>query len=238
MLRPEPDVVHAQPASTRSRTWLRLGVLLLVIALAVVGAHRIGLLDLRDPERLAQAVRDARSIPALPFLFVAAYALANSFGLPGTIFTLAGGAIFGTALGSLLNWLGATIGACGAYALALSLGSDAVRRFLGGRSGALDALATRSGFATVFRLRLIPVVPFNALNFASGLARVPFRAYLFATALGILPATVIYTYFADSLIAGAAGARERALVNVAIAGALLIALSFAPVIVRRFTANR
>ena len=97
----------------------------------------------------------------------------------------------------------------------------------------LDGLVERGGFANIFRLRLLPVVPFNLLSFAAGLAGVPLRAYLLGTALGIVPGTIVYTYFADSLIGGAEGASRAALVRVGIAATLLLALSFAPALVRR-----
>lgn len=96
-----------------------------------------------------------------------------------------------------------------------------------------DALGERAGFATVLRLRLLPIVPFNVLSFAAGLAGIPFRAYLAATAIGIVPGTVVYTYFADSLLAGVEGASRRAFVRVLVAAALLLAISFAPALVRR-----
>ena len=193
----------------------------------------MGLFELGEAGRLAGAIERVREVPALPILFVLGYALAAGVGLPATAFTLAGGAIFGTLLGSLLNWLGAMLGALTAYALARQLGSGAVRSLLGRHAGKLDSLTGRTGFATLLRLRLVPIVPFNALNFAAGLAPVPIRAYALATAIGILPGTVVYTYFADSLVAGVTGARNRALLHVAIAGALLIAISFGPALARR-----
>ena len=230
---------HADPSPTSRRSaYVRLGILASVLALAGFAAYRLGIFELRDPERLAAALRRVRDVPALPVMFVLAYALASTFGVPGTAFTLAGGAIFGTVFGSLLNWAGATISALGAYTLARRLGSGAVRGILGRHARTLDALGERAGFGTLFRLRLIPVVPFNALNFAAGLAPVPFRSYALSTALGIIPGTVIYTYFADSLIAGVMGARNKALLHVAVAGALLIALSFGPALVRRVRRGR
>ena len=220
------------------RAYMRLAILVSVLALAGYVAYRLGIFNLRDPERLADALRRVRGVPALPVLFVLAYAIAATLGVPGTVFTLAGGAIFGAVFGSLLNWIGATIGAIGAYALARRLGSDAVCGMLGRHASALDALGERAGFRTLFRLRLIPVVPFNALNFAAGLAPVSFRPYAISTALGIIPGTVVYTYFADSLIEGVAGARLKALLHVAIAGALLILLSFGPALVGRISRAR
>jgi uncharacterized membrane protein YdjX (TVP38/TMEM64 family) len=222
----------ATPHPRRGGAYVRLAVLAIILAAAGYTAYRLGVFELSDPQRLGEVIRRAREVPALPVLFVVGYGIATVFGLPGTVFTLAGGAIFGVVFGSLLNWVGATLGAIGAYTLARRLGSDAVRSLLGRHATTLDALTSKAGFATLFRLRLIPVVPFNALNFAAGLAPAPFRAYALSTALGIIPGTVVYTYFADSLVAGVTGARDRALVHVAVAATLLIALSFVPALAR------
>jgi len=223
----------ATPPPRRGRGYVRLAAFVAILAAAGYAAYRLGAFELGDPQRFGDVIRRSRDVPALPVLFVLAYVIATVFGVPGTVFTLAGGAVFGIVLGSILNWTGATLGAVGAYTLARQLGSDAVRDLLGRRATALDTLTSKVGFATLFRLRLIPVVPFNALNFAAGLVPVPFRAYVLSTALGIIPGTVVYTYFADSLVAGVTGARDRAFLHVAIAGALLIALSFVPTLVRR-----
>lgn len=222
-----------QPLSRRA-TLVRVAVLVALIAAAVFAAWKFGLFGLRDPARLADAVRRARSVRAIAPIFVVVYAIVATFGLPATPFTLAGGAIFGTVLGSVLNWCGAVLGATGSYLLAKALGRDALRHLLGSKVEKLDGLVDRGGFMTIFRLRLLPVVPFNLLSFAAGLAGVPLRAYLLGTALGIIPGTIVYTWFADSLIAGAQGASRAALVKVGIAAALLIAVSFAPALVRRF----
>ena len=95
------------------------------------------------------------------------YTVATVVGIPGTVFTLAGGAIFGTLLGSLFNWAGATLGALGAYALVRWLGSDAVRQFLGRRVKTLDALTSRASFATIFRLRASAAPPVRGARAAA-----------------------------------------------------------------------
>lgn len=211
----------------------RLAILLVVIAGAVLLASRLGLFDLRDPRRLAAVVRQARGISGIAPLFVVVYGVVATFGLPATPFTLAGGAIFGTVLGAILNWCGAVLGAIGSFMLAKVLGRDALRRLLGKRAERLDGLVERGGFATILRLRLLPVVPFNVLSFAAGIAGVRLRDYVLGTALGIVPGTIVYTYFADSLISGAEGASRAAFARVAIAAGLLLAVSFAPTLLRR-----
>lgn len=213
--------------------WLKAATLALLLAAAALIAWRLGFFTLRDPQRLAAAIRKAREIRWIMPLFVAAYALVTTFGLPAFPLTLAGGAMFGVGLGSVLNWTGAVLGACGSYGLARLLGRDALHGLLGRWGSRFDALGARSGFATIFRLRLIPVVPFNLVSLAAGLASASFPSYAAATALGIIPGTVIYTYFADSLVAGAEGASRNAFIRLGIAAALLIALSFLPLLARR-----
>ncbi len=234
---PTPDaatpITASKPPSSRRSSLLRLGALALVIAIVAVVAARSGLLDLRDPAALLEAIERARTLPYIHVAFVMTYIVVATFGLPATPFTLAGGILFGTALGSLLNWLGATLGATGTYLLARALGGDALRKLLGGQAARLDLLAGKRGFSTLFRLRLLPVIPFNALSFTAALSGIGLRPYVAATGLGILPGTIIYTYFAGSLVGGVSGASSTAQTNLIIASVLLLALSFLPSLVQR-----
>lgn len=232
MISPQP--LAPSDATDRSRGLIRLTILAAVIAGAYVLAQRVGLLAYADPAKLGEAVRAAREVPWAAPAFVLTYAVATSLGLPGTPLTLAGGAIFGAVAGTGLNWIGATLGATGAFFLARRLGSQTLRQLLGSRASALDSLASAQALLPLLRLRLIPVVPFNALNFGAGLAGVRPSTYIASTALGILPGTAIYTYFADSLLAGVDGARAQAFQQVGIAAALLIALSFVPTLAKRW----
>jgi uncharacterized membrane protein YdjX (TVP38/TMEM64 family) len=229
-----PAAASAAPAPTsRASALLRLGILALVLIAVGYGASRAGLLDLRDPKALLAAIERARAVPYIHVVFVLVYIVVATFGLPATPFTLAGGILFGTALGSGLNWLGATLGATGTYLLARTLGGDALRKLLGGQAARLDLLAGKRGFSTLFRLRLLPVIPFNALSFTAALSGIPIKPYVAATGLGILPGTIIYTYFAGSLVGGVSGASSSARTNLIIASVLLLALSFLPSLVQR-----
>ncbi len=227
------ETTSTTQATPRNRGLIRLAILVAVIAGAYLLADRLGLLAYADPTKLGEAVRAARELPWAAPAFVLTYAIVASLGLPGTPLTLAGGAIFGAAAGTGLNWLGATLGATGAFFLARTLGGETLRQLLGKRASALDSLSGSKAFLPLLRLRLIPIVPFNALNFGAGLAGVRPSTYIASTALGIVPGTAIYTYFADSLLAGVDGARAAAFTQVAIAAALLIALSFVPTLAKR-----
>ena len=221
------------PPTASRAPWIRLLLFVVVLSTAWLVARSTGIFDQLHVTRLPQLVRHARAYSWAAPAFVCVYAIVSSLGLPATPFTLAGGALFGPWIGALVNWTGATLGATGAYFLARALGRDAIRRLLGSRVGALDALAGNHAFGTLVRLRLLPILPFNGINFGAGLAGVRPLPYIAATALGIIPGTMVYTYFADALLAGVDGAREAALVRVAVAGGLLVLLSFIPTVARR-----
>lgn len=215
----------------------KLGLLILILAATFIIARHLGLSHggVANFARRARALREAKY--AIP-MFLAAYAIAGTLGVPGSILTLTGGAVFGFELGTLLNWLGASISAIGGYWLARFLGRDAVERIGGRKIYALEKLADAHAFTTVLRLRLIPVVPFNALNFACGLVGLDFASYVAGTMIGDLPVTAAYTFFADALLSGVAGARRKALFHASVAGALLILLSFVPGIIKRLHEKR
>ena len=220
-------------AAPRAGAWIRLVMFGVILVALWYLARALGFDSYISPERIGTTIRDARAVPFAAAIFVAAYVVVTTIGLPALPLTLAGGAIFGVAAGIALTWLGATLGATGAFLLARALGGDALRRLLGARAGTLDRILGDGAFLTMLRLRLIPVVPFNALNFGAGLAGVRLTHYVAATAIGILPGTSVYTYFADSLLAGTDGARQTAFIRVAIAGVLLLALSYAPALAKR-----
>lgn len=215
----------------------KLGLLVIILVASFGFAHHLELTHggMRAFAEQARGLQDARY--AIP-LFLLLYAVAGTLGVPGSILTLIGGAVFGFELGTLLNWIGATLGAIGGYWLARFLGRDAIERIGGRKIYALERLAESHAFLTTLRLRLIPVVPFAAVNFASGLVGLDFVSYLAGTMIGDLPVTAAYTYFADSLLSGVAGARRTALVHASVAGALLILLSFLPSLIKRLRKTR
>ncbi|MGI9039133.1 MAG: TVP38/TMEM64 family protein [Gemmatimonadota bacterium] len=150
-----------------------------------------------------------------PFVFMLGYAIAAAAFVPGSILTLAAGAVFGLAAGTLYAFVGATMGASIAFLAARHVLREPVeRRFRRDeRFRAIDEAVARQGRGIVFLLRLSPVFPFNALNYALGLTGVRFRDYLLAS-LGMLPGTLLYVYFGKAigdvaLLDGGLGGIER-----------------------------
>ena len=83
--------------------------------------------------------------------------------------------------------IGATAGATAAFVIGRRLGRQTLEKAAGSRVRAVDAWLGRSGFTAVLYLRLVPIVPFNALNYLSGVTAVSARDYVLGTALGIIP---------------------------------------------------
>jgi uncharacterized membrane protein YdjX (TVP38/TMEM64 family) len=215
---------------TRTRAWVRLLLAAVVLGGIAVVAHRQLSNVVHDPQALAARLR---AMPNASAWFVAAYALAATLALPATPFTLAGGIIFGVAKGTALNWMAATAGATGSFLLARWLGADAVRALLGRHAARIAWLTYDASAVTIMRMRLVPVVPFDGLSVAAGLAGVPLRAFVIGTAIGIIPGTTTYAWFAQSLVQGTAGASRAAFAQLAVASLLLVGLSFLPKLVTR-----
>ncbi|MGH7481241.1 MAG: TVP38/TMEM64 family protein [Longimicrobiales bacterium] len=225
---------RAEPAERGGRAALKFGLLVAFIAAIIVAWQFTPLGDYVTRARVLELLRSIRSWRFAEAAFIGLYALAAVLALPGSVLTLAGGAIFGVWPGTLYNLIGATLGATLAFLIARYLGRDFVAARLGGWAERLDRRIGDHGLRTILILRVAVVVPFNAMNYASGLTSVRLRDYVIGSAIGMLPATFVYTYFADALLAGSLEARREALVNLAIAGAMLVALALAPVVWRRW----
>lgn len=208
------------------------GLAVLLLVGSYVG-YRLGWFDYRHTVQHLDRIRRSHSVWVFGIAFIGVYALGTSVGFPGLPFTVAAGALFGTLLGSALSWLGAMVGSMIGYTVARTIGHNVVARWLRRYERANAAVGQANSFHGMLRLRLIPVIPLGTVNFVAGLAHSPFGIYLLATAIGITPSTLIYNYFADSLVEGVGGGKTRALVSLLVASALLILLSLLPRLLAR-----
>jgi uncharacterized membrane protein YdjX (TVP38/TMEM64 family) len=143
-----------------------------------------------------------------PAVFVAGYVAAVVAFAPAWPLTVAAGAIFGVARGTLYAFVAASLGACLAFLLARHGARGLVERRIAGdaRFAAIDRAIGQQGRRIVLLLRLSPAFPFNLLNYALGLTRVRFADYA-AACVGMLPGTLAYVYSGSLLgdVAAAAG---------------------------------
>ncbi len=217
----------------RLHPYVKLGLLVAVLAGAVIVLRVSPASAYLTQERVVGMLRALRGSVWAPVVFVLGYAAATAVALPGSLLTIAGGAVFGFWWGALLNTIGANIGANAAFGVARLLGREGVERLAGKRLEGLNKATVNHGFFGLLVLRLIPLVPFNALNFGSGLTAMRWRDYTLATVVGILPGTLVYTFFADALVRGTTGADAAARTRLWIATGLFLLLILVPVIARR-----
>lgn len=211
----------------------KLAGLVALVAVGAILAATTPVGEFLSRDGIGTAVEWLRGSPWAPLVYMVVYAAATALAVPGSVLTLAGGAVFGLFWGTLYTTVGANVGANLAFWVSRSMGRDGVKRLVGSRLDRLDGAARVHGFRALLTLRLIPAVPFNALNFGAGLTSVSWASYASATLIGILPGTIVYTMFADALLAGSQEASRDALIRVLISGALLVFLSFLPALARR-----
>jgi uncharacterized membrane protein YdjX (TVP38/TMEM64 family) len=204
--------------------------LALMVAIATALAWR----DRFDAAALQAWVEGAGA--AGPVLFMGLYAVATVLFLPGAVLTLAGGALFGPLWGTLWNLTGATLGAALAFLIARHLGADWVARRAGPRLQRLNEGVASEGWRFVAFVRLVPLFPFNLLNYALGLTRISFVTYLLATWVFMLPGAFAYTWLGHAGRAALSGG-DGLVRNITIAVSLLAAVALLPRLVRKLRAK-
>lgn len=184
---PAPPPIPSAPATSRLlKVVLGVGALVALVALGrSVGAY--------VPAFAARV----ESFGALgPVVFIAGYIVATVAFIPGSLLTLAAGAIFGLLWGTVYVFVGATLGATAAFLVSRYLARSAIEKRVAGntRFASIDKAVGAQGRRIVLLLRLSPVFPFNLLNYALGLTRVKLVDYV-AASVGMLPGTLLYVYY-------------------------------------------
>ena len=166
------------------RALWRIGALALLVVAVTVAVVAVGVSDLRAWVEGAG--------PWGPVAFVGAYAVVTLAPVPKNVLSASAGVLFGIYVGVSVVLIGATAGAVAGFALARVLGREAVEQWAGSRVRSGEDLLRRHGVFGVFVARLVPVVPFTVVNYASGLSPIRLRHYLLGTVPGMLPGTVAY----------------------------------------------
>ena len=212
----------------RRVTLIRLALLLLLATgIGWMLAHR----DLLKPESIGPAVL-ALGIWA-PIGFIVIYATATVLFFSGAILSLVGGAVFGPVWGTAWNLAGATLGATVAFLLARTVAGEWVARRVGRRLRRLVDGVTAEGWRFVALMRLVPLVPFNLLNYALGLTGISLPAYIVTSAVCMLPGAIAYTwlgYAGRSAATGDTGGLRYGLLGLGV----LAMIAFLPRLFRRF----
>jgi len=130
-----------------------------------------------------------------PLVFIFIYTTATVFFLPGFILTILAGVLFGPFFGTIYSIIGATIGATLAFLSARTIAREKVEKMIEGKK--LDYLKKSvedEGWKFVAYTRLVPLFPFNLLNYSYGLTNINLRDYIWASFIFMLPGTFAYVY--------------------------------------------
>lgn len=180
--------------SATLRRLLPLGLvgLALVLVLAT-GAHEaLSFESLRRHRGALLELVAARPVAAA-LLYVLLYALAVALSVPGAlILTLAGGFLFGTVLATALVVVGATLGAVLLFLIARTAVGEPLRARAGPWLAKMAHGFNRDAFSYLLVLRLVPVFPFWLVNLVPALLGVPLSTFALATAIGIVPGSLVY----------------------------------------------
>jgi len=232
------DTPAAKPASNRGKL-----IIAAVFAVAI-GAffyfdlhHQLTLESLKANRDALLAFTEQHYLAAV-VTFLTSYCLLVALSLPGAVFfTLAGGFLFGSVVGTLYVNLAATSGSTLAFLAGRYLLRDWVEAKFGSRLEPIQAGFARNAFSYLMTLRLIPLFPFFIVNLVCGLTRVSLGTYVTATAIGIIPGSFVYAY-AGRQLGMINSLQEIASPNVLLAFTLLGLLALAPIVYQKWNARK
>ncbi|PLX99137.1 MAG: hypothetical protein C0622_10935 [Desulfuromonas sp.] len=176
----------------------KLAILALIVA-AIFAVRATGATEYLEQERLRALIAGYGMLA--PVIYMLIFGLAPALFLPGLPISMVGAILFGPVWGVLYTIFSATIGACIAFLVSRYLARDWIESKLRSpRWRHLDEQVEIHGWKMVAFTRLIPLFPFNLLNYAFGLTRIKFSHYALATLIFMLPGTIAFITFSSSLL--------------------------------------
>jgi len=132
-------------------------------------------------------------------IFILLYALNTVTLLPPIgIMSLSAGAILGPLYGTVGVMAGSFLGTTITFFIARKVGGSFVQKMIKGKAKEFQDKLDKNGFKVILLIRLLPVLPWEVVNYASGLSKIKYRDYIIATLIGIFPAVLIQVYFSHS----------------------------------------
>jgi len=176
---------------------LKRMVILLALVAVIVAVRMTGAMQYLEQEKLRTLIAGYGTLA--PVIYMLTYAVAPALFLPGLPLTIVGGILFGPFWGVVYTIISATVGACVAFLVSRYIGREWIESKLRSpRWKKLDEMVENHGWKAVAFTRLIPLFPFNLLNYAFGLTKVKFLHYALATFICMLPACIAFIVFSSS----------------------------------------
>lgn len=235
------DEVAAAEAQPRKRGWIRLVVIVAVIAIVIIAIRQTGVFEgsLRD-----QVVRFDEFFKGLgvlgPLVFMGIWVAVCIFLLPGLPVSIVGGLVFGAVWGSVWTTIGANLGAAAAFLVGRYAARDMVAGWVEKNKTLrkIDEGVKKQGWRMLMITRLVPLFPFNLQNYVYGLTKIPFSTYVLVTFPTMIPATIAFNFAAGSareviLSGGQPEAVKKTILYLAIAAVAFVLLSLIPSFVKK-----
>src|SRR3972149_4265706 len=166
----------------RIKSIVTLSLFITSLAVIIIAIKISGIDQFLEKERLQNWINGFGSKGPIAYMLL--FSLTPSLFLPGLPITVAGGIVFGALWGTIYASIGSSIGACLAFLIARYFARNQIENLLSGRLKAIDEGVEKNGWIFVAVTRLIPLFPFNLLNYSFGLTKIKFRAYtIFSSSL-------------------------------------------------------
>ncbi len=230
-------------AVTRERTYtpvkeksssLKRFILLSIIIIAIFAIRYADLTRYLDQNTLKELIKGYGILA--PLIYMSIYTIAPALFLPGLPITIVGGILFGPFWGVIYTITSATAGACLAFLISRYIARDWIEKKLRSpRWRKLDDGVEKHGWKIVAFTRLIPLFPFNLLNYAFGLTKIKFSHYAITTFICMLPACIAFIVFSSSLLDLVKGKVSR---NFMLGLVLIVLVSMIPVLYNRYKAKK
>ena len=209
-------------------------ILLLLIAAAIFAIRYTGATRYLEQNALRELIQGYGILA--PVIYMLVYTVAPALFLPGLPITIVGGILFGPFWGVVYTITSATAGACLAFLISRYIARDWVdRKLRSPRWRRLDEGVEKHGWKIVAFTRLIPLFPFNLLNYAFGLTKISFLQYAVTTFVCMLPACIAFIVFSSSLLSLIKGKVSPAFV---VGLGLVILVSLIPLFYNRYKAKK
>lgn len=182
----------------RKKSIIKLLIFAAVLAGIITAVKMSGVDQYLDKDKLQGWIKGLG--PWGPVLYILIYSITPALFLPGLPLTVAGGLAFGPLYGTIFTIIGATIGASIAFIIARYFAREHVERLVSGKLKTIDDGVEEKGWIYVAITRLIPLFPFNLLNYAFGLTKIKFSHYVLASFVFMLPGTAAYVILSSSLL--------------------------------------
>lgn len=181
----------------KRKSLVKLAVFLLILASIITIVKIIGIDKILVKERLHVWIEGFGAWG--PLVFILIYAIAPSLFLPGLPITVAAGLAFGPLYGTIYALIGATIGASFAFLIARYFARAQIENLLSKKLRTINEGVEKKGWIFVAFTRLIPLFPFNLLNYAFGLTKIKFSHFVIASFIFMLPGCAAYAIFSSSI---------------------------------------